>query len=88
MKFTTLTSSVAPQVEEQQPERSQPLAIRVSEAARLLDIGRSKCYDLIKTGVLPSIRVGKTVRVPLAALNAWVARQQSEGVEYGPTHTR
>jgi excisionase family DNA binding protein len=54
---------------------ARPLAVRVSEAARLLDIGRSKCYELIRTGELPAIRVGKTIRVSLDALEAWVRRQ-------------
>lgn len=68
------TTPVAPE-ERKQPT---PLAVRVSEAARLLDIGRSKCYDLIRSGTLPSIRVGKTVRVPLAPLYAWVEQQSKE----------
>jgi excisionase family DNA binding protein len=51
------------------------LAVRVPEAARLLDIGRSKCYDLVRRGELPAIRVGKTVRIPLGALQEWVERK-------------
>lgn len=62
-------------------DRPLPLAVRVTEAARLLDIGRSKCYDLIRTGVLPAIRVGKTVRVPLAPLYAWVEKQSADKKE-------
>jgi excisionase family DNA binding protein len=59
------------------------LAVRVSEAARMLDIGRSKAYELIRTGDLPSIRVGKTVRVPVDALEAWVSRQTSGSPDKG-----
>jgi excisionase family DNA binding protein len=54
------------------------LAVRVSEAARLLDIGRSKAYELIRDGALPAIRIGGTVRVPLDALEAWVAGQAKQ----------
>jgi excisionase family DNA binding protein len=62
------------------PAPGTRLVVRVAEAARLLDIGRSKCYDLIRRGELPAIRVGKTVRVPLDALRQWIARQsQAEG---------
>lgn len=60
------------------------LAVRVAEAARMLDIGRSKAYELIRTGELPSIRVGKTVRVPVDALEAWV-RRRSGGDQKGGT---
>jgi excisionase family DNA binding protein len=73
----TPTTPVVPEERKQ----STPLAVRVSEAARLLDIGRSKCYDLIRSGTLPSIRVGKTVRVPLAPLYAWVEQQSADKKE-------
>lgn len=64
---------------QQQPRR---LAVRVAEAARLLDISRSKAYELIRTGALPSIQVGKTVRVPVDALEALV-RCQTALQEHG-----
>ena len=74
MKPTTLAAP-------EERKQSTPLAVRVSEAARLLDIGRSKCYDLIRTGAIPSIRVGKTVRVPLIPLYAWVEKQSADKEE-------
>lgn len=54
---------------------TRKLAVRVPEAARLLDVSRSKAYELIRTGEIPSIRVGKTVRVPLMELEMWVSRK-------------
>ena len=51
------------------------LAVRVSDAAEMLMISRSKAYDLIRQGKLPAISVGKTVRVPVAALEEWVRGQ-------------
>ena len=38
--------------------------LRVEVAARTLQIGRSKAYQLIATGELPSVRIGAAVRVP------------------------
>jgi excisionase family DNA binding protein len=54
------------------------LLLRPTEAARLLGIGRSKVYELLAKGELPSIRIGGSVRVPVDALRAWVARQVQE----------
>lgn len=54
------------------------LAVRVSEAAQMLSVSRSKAYELVRSGELPSIRVGKVVRVPIEGLEAWVRRQAEE----------
>jgi excisionase family DNA binding protein len=50
-----------------------PLLLRVAEAAKLLGVGETLLYELIGRGVLPSIRLGRAVRVPRAALAKWVA---------------
>ncbi len=46
--------------------------LRVYEVARLLGIGRSKTYELIARGDLPSLRIGRLVRVPRHALEQWI----------------
>lgn len=51
------------------------LLFRPAEVAEALGIGRSKAYELIASGVIPSIRIGSSVRVPLEALRAWMERQ-------------
>lgn len=45
------------------------------EVAELLGIGRSKVYELIANGTLPSVRIGASVRVPADALRAWIGKQ-------------
>lgn len=58
----------------------EKLLLRPVEVAEALGIGRSKCYELIASGSLPSIRLGGgTLRVPLDSLRAWVAAQTDEG---------
>lgn len=47
----------------------QPRLLRVEEAARLLGIGRSLAYDLIRTGRLRSIKIGSRRLVPLTAID-------------------
>ena len=48
-----------------QPER---LALRVQEAADSLGYSRAKTYELIADGTIPSIRLGKSIRVPVDQL--------------------
>jgi excisionase family DNA binding protein len=48
------------------------LLLRVSEAARQLSISRSRAYELVSAGVIPSVRLGASVRVPALALERFV----------------
>ncbi|MSO29795.1 MAG: DNA-binding protein [Acidobacteria bacterium] len=57
------------------------LLLRPTEAAETIGIGRSKIYELLASGDLPSIRIGGSVRVPVDALRAWIARQVTERTE-------
>ena len=60
---------------EETPAQPEPLLVRVEEAARLLSLSRSMVYQLMDSGVLPSIRCGSARRIPTAALHAWIAQQ-------------
>ncbi|MFD0300332.1 excisionase family DNA-binding protein [Streptomyces sp. NPDC127123] len=51
--------------------------LTVEEAARRLRIGRTTCYQLIRSGELESIPVGRLRRVPADALAAYVARRRA-----------
>jgi excisionase family DNA binding protein len=46
----------------------QPLTLTVEQAAKLLGIGRSTAYELIHTGDIPSLRLGRRIVVPMARL--------------------
>ena len=48
------------------------LLLRPAETAEILGVGKSKVYDLIAKGELPSVRIGKSVRVPVEKLREWV----------------
>ena len=50
----------------------EQLLVRPSEAAELLGLGRSKVYALIASGELPSVKIGKSIRVPVEELRQWV----------------
>jgi excisionase family DNA binding protein len=46
----------------------------VRRAGAFLVIGRTNVYELIRSGALRSVRVGGPRRVPVAALDEFVAR--------------
>lgn len=54
------------------------LLLRVGEACAMCGIGRDQGYRLVQSGQWPSIRVGRSVRVPLAGLLAWLEGLQQE----------
>ncbi len=52
------------------------LLLTTTEAAKALGIGRSKVYELLPTGQLPSVRIGACRRVPADAVHTFVANLQ------------
>jgi excisionase family DNA binding protein len=50
------------------PEFIPPVTYTVDETAKLLRIGRNQAFEAVKTGQLPSIRIGKRILVPRLAL--------------------
>ncbi len=49
------------------------LLLTVPEAAAALAISRSKLYELLTAGTLPSVRIDGSRRIPVAALDAYIA---------------
>jgi excisionase family DNA binding protein len=54
----------------------EPLLLRISEAAEMLGISRSKAYEMIKAGELPHVRIRHTLRVPLGSLRRWIEAKE------------
>jgi len=52
--------------------KPNPLFVRPSEAALIISVGRSKIYEMIQSGEVPSTRIGGTLRIPTAALERFV----------------
>lgn len=47
--------------------------LTVSEVADILGIRRDRVYALIRENLLPSVKLGRQVRVAPAQLEAWIA---------------
>ena len=53
-----------------------PLTLTVEEAGQILRVGRNTAYELVRYGKLPSVRVGKQIRIPRQALLDYLSRQK------------
>jgi excisionase family DNA binding protein len=51
--------------------------LKPDDVARELQVARASVYRLIATGDLPSVRVGKRIRVRFDSLVAWIKAQES-----------
>jgi excisionase family DNA binding protein len=45
-----------------------PAVLTVEEAGRVLRLGRTSAYQAVRAGEIPSIKVGRSLRVPTARL--------------------
>lgn len=83
MRRTSPKSSVSPDQLElsvtpsdyRDREKSEPLLLTVREAATLMRIGRDTAYALVAEGRIPSIRLGRHIRIPRASLIAHLQRE-------------
>jgi len=53
------------------------LTLTVGEAAKVLGIGRNLCYDRVKTGEIPVIKIGRRLLVPRRALEKLLEQGQA-----------
>ena len=52
--------------------------LKIEEAAHVLSLGRSKTYQLVMEGAIPSIHIGRSRRIPAAALERWIDQRTQE----------
>jgi excisionase family DNA binding protein len=52
----------------------EPICVRVNDAARMIGVGRTKLYELISSGELETVKIGKATRVTTASLRVLVRR--------------
>lgn len=59
------------------PVHIQPIAVRVPDACRMTGIGRSKLYELIESGDIAIVKVGRMTLIPVANLEEFIAKLAS-----------
>ncbi len=78
-----LTDQPEPEVDKA-PPASQRTLLTVEEAAERLGIGRTLAWQLVRSGDLGSVRIGKLRRVPVAAVTEFATKL----IEGDRTHGR
>lgn len=53
-----------------------PLAVRIPKAAHMLGIGRSKFYQLIRSGDIATMKIGRATVVAVQSLHDYMAKNQ------------
>jgi len=52
-----------------------PLALRVEDLMPILGIGRNMAYELVRSGQIRSIRIGRQLRIPKEAVQEYLTRK-------------
>lgn len=60
---------------------SEPLLVSVKKAAEMLSISRSQCYELVRAGTIPAVRLGRSIRVSYTGLLEFVKKLEGQGLE-------
>lgn len=56
----------------------EPLTVRIPRAIEMTGIGRSKIYELIQSGALDVVKVGRCTLVTVDSIRRLVGRRQPE----------
>jgi len=65
-------NAIRQQLDHAQEGTPRRIVLTVPEVAAELQIPASTVYDLIRRGEIPSVRVGRRIRVPKRRLEDWV----------------
>ncbi|MFR8177370.1 MAG: helix-turn-helix domain-containing protein [Christensenellales bacterium] len=66
MKSLTATSQADPSVAK---------TYRVEDIAKILDIGRSSAYNLVREGHFKTVRIGTAIRISRKSFDEWLESQ-------------
>ena len=71
-------TSETTQPEDRTDYERKVLLLTMIEAARVLSIGRTTMYELVAAGEIGVVHIGRSVRVPVDALHAFVERRRAD----------
>lgn len=64
-------------------EMNDRLTLTPKEAGKLLGLSRGLMYEAIRTGQIPSIRIGRRILIPRAALERLLENPKSHNTAIG-----
>jgi excisionase family DNA binding protein len=53
---------------------SKPILVSVVEVARLLSIGRTAAWELVRKQKIKNVKIGRTRRIPIVAIEDYIKR--------------
>ena len=56
----------------QAPTTDRPRMLRVAEVAKRLDLPEKRLYILAREGIIPHVRLGRSIRFNEAEIEAWI----------------
>jgi excisionase family DNA binding protein len=62
-------------------DNESEILLTIEEAGRRLSVGRSVMYQLIKNGSVQSCIIGKSRRIPVSSLQAFIEERMSDSNE-------
>jgi excisionase family DNA binding protein len=57
---------------------SKPILVSVVEVARMLSIGRTAAWELVRKQKIKSVKIGRTRRVSIVAIQEYIQRLMDE----------
>ena len=57
-----------------QKTKDLPLVLKVEDLMQILSIGRNTAYELVRSGQISSIRIGRIYRIPRASLEEYLQK--------------
>jgi excisionase family DNA binding protein len=75
--YLVLLAQIDPYI---QPMSESTPFLSVAELAETLSLSRTRAYQLVHAGEVPSTRWGGVIRIPRAALERWLADQEREAL--------
>ena len=74
-----MTVAAAPEAGTTTTSGNHVRLVTIPAAAQLLGVSRSKLYELLGEGALPTVRIGRSRRIAIADLEAFVGRCRDLG---------
>lgn len=53
-----------------------PIILSIRDVAQLLDIGQTKAYELVNSGTIPRLKIGKTFKISRDVLKKWIEKDE------------
>jgi len=60
-----------------QSQTGVPQLLKANDVAEILQISRTKAYQLMQIGEIPTVRIGRSVRVVLSDLEDFISQRRS-----------